>query len=62
MKFVIYNSIDDKEDTSNFVQSDSSDEDGYEELPGIAEGLTVVDSSDEIDEKFNVFSNRYVHS
>ena len=47
--------MDGTEDDAIYELSDSSDDDDDEELAGIAEELTLVDISDESDEKFNNF-------
>ena len=46
--------MDGTENDAIYELSDSSDDDD-EELAGIAEELTLVDTSDESDEKFNNF-------
>ena len=46
--------MDGTEDDAIFELSDSSDDDN-EELPGIAEELTLGDISDDDDEEFNDF-------
>ena len=50
----ISNAMNGTENNAIFEQSDSSDDDD-EELAGIAEGLTLVDISDDSDEEFNDF-------